>query len=358
MGYRTLIPSARSPGRGRGLLTPGTSGLIQRGPMGSCPLGRRAQKHAELAVVLEDSCGVHEANLGESGLNQPLCQALPVKSVMSVKVDLLGVEGAGGILVKVRESQPSTVDQEPCHGAQQPIQVLNVVQRQGAPHHVEGAIERVLREVCLDNAQAVAEFGRLDPLLCYLHHSGGRVRHDNGADPVGKQDAQTTSATADVERTHPRVEANGLLDGVGHRDLSLLVARSLVPSRCFLIESPAFVHAFDPSPGAAADIVHGAGRPETVPMHGAGGCWTILPNREQYPWGYIGFRFIRLPLRPRLAYSRRQLIDAVWGQTWVGDEHLVDVHVGHLRRKLADEANASRFIRTVRGIGYRMGTGE
>ncbi|GAA4409409.1 response regulator transcription factor [Fodinibacter luteus] len=62
--------------------------------------------------------------------------------------------------------------------------------------------------------------------------------------------------------------------------------------------------------------------------------------------------------RPRLAYSRRQLIDAVWGQTWVGDEHLVDVHIGHLRRKLADEANASRFIRTVRGVGYRMGTGE
>ena len=62
--------------------------------------------------------------------------------------------------------------------------------------------------------------------------------------------------------------------------------------------------------------------------------------------------------RPRMAFSRRQLIDLVWGETWVGDEHLVDVHVGHLRRKLGDEATASRFIRTVRGIGYRMGTGQ
>src|SRR5688572_13821 len=62
--------------------------------------------------------------------------------------------------------------------------------------------------------------------------------------------------------------------------------------------------------------------------------------------------------RPRMAFSRRQLIDAVWGPSWVGDEHLVDVHIGHLRRKLDDEANASRFIRTVRGVGYRMGTGE
>jgi len=62
--------------------------------------------------------------------------------------------------------------------------------------------------------------------------------------------------------------------------------------------------------------------------------------------------------RPRMAFSRRQLIEGVWGQMWVGDEHLVDVHVGHLRRKLDDEASASRFIRTVRGVGYRMGTGE
>ena len=62
--------------------------------------------------------------------------------------------------------------------------------------------------------------------------------------------------------------------------------------------------------------------------------------------------------RPRMAFSRRQLIDAVWGPAWVGDEHLVDVHVGHLRRKLGDDAAQSRFIRTVRGVGYRMGTGE
>lgn len=61
--------------------------------------------------------------------------------------------------------------------------------------------------------------------------------------------------------------------------------------------------------------------------------------------------------RPHQAFSRRQLIERVWGPTWVGDEHLVDVHVGHLRRKLGDDATAGRFVRTVRGVGYRMGTG-
>ena len=62
--------------------------------------------------------------------------------------------------------------------------------------------------------------------------------------------------------------------------------------------------------------------------------------------------------RPRMAFSRQQLIEAVWGPTWVGDEHLVDVHIGHLRHKLGDDATEGRFVRTVRGVGYRMGTGQ
>jgi len=61
--------------------------------------------------------------------------------------------------------------------------------------------------------------------------------------------------------------------------------------------------------------------------------------------------------RPKLAYTRRQLIERVWGPDWVGDEHLVDIHVAHIRSKLADDAATPRFIVTVRGVGYRMGPG-
>lgn len=60
---------------------------------------------------------------------------------------------------------------------------------------------------------------------------------------------------------------------------------------------------------------------------------------------------------PNRAFSRRELINEVWGQDWVGDEHLVDVHIGHLRRKLQDDPADPRFIRTVRAVGYKMGTG-
>ncbi|MDH4146555.1 MAG: response regulator transcription factor [Acidimicrobiia bacterium] len=51
-----------------------------------------------------------------------------------------------------------------------------------------------------------------------------------------------------------------------------------------------------------------------------------------------------------LALSRRQLLDGVWGNGWVGDERTVDVHVRQLRKKLGDAFELS----TVWGVGYRM----
>lgn len=65
-----------------------------------------------------------------------------------------------------------------------------------------------------------------------------------------------------------------------------------------------------------------------------------------------------LSAQPRLAFSRRQLVEAVWGPIWVGDDHLVDVHVGHIRRKLGDDPASPRYVLTVRGVGYRMGSGS
>ncbi len=65
-----------------------------------------------------------------------------------------------------------------------------------------------------------------------------------------------------------------------------------------------------------------------------------------------------LAAQPKVVFTRRQLIEMVWDDNWVGDEHLVDVHIGHLRRKLNDDADDPQFLRTVRGVGYRMGSGS
>ncbi|MEA5454898.1 response regulator transcription factor [Sinomonas sp. JGH33] len=59
---------------------------------------------------------------------------------------------------------------------------------------------------------------------------------------------------------------------------------------------------------------------------------------------------------PRRVWTREMLLRSVWGDEWASDEHLVEVHVGNLRRKLGDRGRNPRFIRTVRGVGYGMVT--
>ena len=56
---------------------------------------------------------------------------------------------------------------------------------------------------------------------------------------------------------------------------------------------------------------------------------------------------------PTLVFTRRHLLERVWGGNWFGDEHVVDVHVANLRRKV-DLPDQPSLIRTVRGVGYRM----
>jgi two-component system OmpR family response regulator len=56
---------------------------------------------------------------------------------------------------------------------------------------------------------------------------------------------------------------------------------------------------------------------------------------------------------PRRAWTRELLLEQVWGSQWT-DHHVVEVHIGNLRRKLADRAPGKEIIRTVRGVGYRL----
>lgn len=64
-----------------------------------------------------------------------------------------------------------------------------------------------------------------------------------------------------------------------------------------------------------------------------------------------------LSAEPRVAFTRLQLLDRVWGPSWFGDDHVVDVHIANLRSKLGDDPSDPRYLRTVRGVGYRMGSG-
>jgi DNA-binding response OmpR family regulator len=61
-----------------------------------------------------------------------------------------------------------------------------------------------------------------------------------------------------------------------------------------------------------------------------------------------------LSSEPRVVFSKEQLLDRVWGSSEYRDDHVVAVHVANLRRKLGDTSDEPRYVRTVRGVGYRM----
>ena len=56
---------------------------------------------------------------------------------------------------------------------------------------------------------------------------------------------------------------------------------------------------------------------------------------------------------PARVWTREALLRSVWDTEWASDTHLVEVHIGNLRRKLGED-KSTKFVRTVRGVGYRM----
>lgn len=54
---------------------------------------------------------------------------------------------------------------------------------------------------------------------------------------------------------------------------------------------------------------------------------------------------------PGIAFTREKLLSIVWGLDFIGESRTIDVHIGTLRNKLLD---CGRYIKTVRGVGYRL----
>ena len=57
---------------------------------------------------------------------------------------------------------------------------------------------------------------------------------------------------------------------------------------------------------------------------------------------------------PGRAYSRRVLLDTVWGYQFEGYDHTVNSHINRLRSKIEKDPSHPRFIKTVWGVGYRF----
>lgn len=79
---------------------------------------------------------------------------------------------------------------------------------------------------------------------------------------------------------------------------------------------------------------------------------TVWVGEQRVELTLKEFALLRLFLEhPGQVFSRDQLLESVWGGDYYGETRTVDVHIATLRTKLGE---AGSYIRTVRGVGYRM----
>ena len=83
---------------------------------------------------------------------------------------------------------------------------------------------------------------------------------------------------------------------------------------------------------------------------------TVELAGEPVQLTYVEFELLRtLVSHPGRVFSRRMLLEALWGSADFRDPRTIDVHVRHLREKLEADSRNPEYILTVRSVGYRFG---
>lgn len=81
----------------------------------------------------------------------------------------------------------------------------------------------------------------------------------------------------------------------------------------------------------------------------------VTLNNEPVPLTALEFDLLHfLASHPSRVWRRSELIQKVWDYDYVGDQRVVDVHIGQIRRKIEIDPAQPSLIQTVRGVGYKF----
>jgi two-component system alkaline phosphatase synthesis response regulator PhoP len=82
---------------------------------------------------------------------------------------------------------------------------------------------------------------------------------------------------------------------------------------------------------------------------------TVTVRGQAVDLTALDFEILRtLAAQPGMVFTRAQLLERVWGYDHLGDERVVDVHIGLLRKKIEQDVQEPQFVKTVRGVGYKF----
>lgn len=81
----------------------------------------------------------------------------------------------------------------------------------------------------------------------------------------------------------------------------------------------------------------------------------VTINSQLIPLTALEFDLLRfLASHPGRVWRRSELIQEVWDYEYVGDQRVVDVHIGQIRKKIEIDSTQPILIQTVRGVGYKF----
>ncbi len=81
----------------------------------------------------------------------------------------------------------------------------------------------------------------------------------------------------------------------------------------------------------------------------------VLLNNDLIPLTALEFDLLHfLASHPGRVWRRSELIQEVWDYEYVGDQRVVDVHIGQIRKKIEIDPSQVTLIQTIRGVGYKF----
>ncbi|QMV40666.1 response regulator transcription factor [Cohnella cholangitidis] len=84
--------------------------------------------------------------------------------------------------------------------------------------------------------------------------------------------------------------------------------------------------------------------------------FSVTKNGQAIKLTAKEFAILRLlATHPKRVFTKAQLYERIWNEEYYGDENVINVHMRRLREKIEDDPSNPRYIKTLWGIGYKLG---
>jgi DNA-binding response OmpR family regulator len=84
--------------------------------------------------------------------------------------------------------------------------------------------------------------------------------------------------------------------------------------------------------------------------------YSVTKNGEDIKLTSKEFEILKLFLKnPGRVYTKSQVYSLIWNDDYYGDENVINVHMRRLREKIEDDPSNPQYIKTLWGIGYKLG---